>query len=340
MWLACKIAIGSSWPEITRGKYRPPFPPLFFIFAVGYERPQRLLLASWHRLVGRGLCRWRELQRSRNPAALSCRRNAARSLLTFRIYNPVCLCRLVVSHVFNACHNTRLAVVRSVPAAMGSDCGSPGSAAGGPGLKITRGAGSVSAALSVISPSPSSQRPADSLSPSPENGHRRTQTQRVRDLLSSIDGLVMESEQPEEAPSRLSPFSPSNNPSENGGGRSSAAPAGAAAPLSRSVRGYKRQSTGAVNPRGGGRSPRMSLRTPPPAGSTNGGGEEEDHRSPSQRAAFFPNERDWRGGPFGATHPPELAGRPASVIPDPGAEDGDDPAASADMLLAEVGGLC
>eukprot|EP00903_Cladosiphon_okamuranus_P008099 g7807.t1 len=204
-----------------------------------------------------------------------------------------------------------------------SDICSPGSAAGGPGLKIARSARSVSANLSGLSPSPSSQRP-DSRSPSPENGHRRTQTQRVRDLLSSIDGLVMESEQPEEALGRLPPLSPSNDPSENGGG---------AAPRGRSVRGYKRQSTGAMDPRSG-RSSRLSLRTPPAPGSALGGEEEEGERSPSQRA-FFPNERDWRGSPFGATPPPELAGRRASVIPDPGAEDGDE-AASADMLLAEV----
>lgn len=215
-----------------------------------------------------------------------------------------------------------------------SDCGSPGSAAGGPGLKIVRSARSVSANLGGLSPSPSSQRP-DSRSPSPENGHRRSQTQRVRDLLNSIDGLVMESEQPEEALSRLPPLSPSNVPSENGGGGGGgvgAAPRGAA-PRGRSVRGYKRQSTGGVDHRSS-RSSRLSLRTPPPPMSANGG-EEGDHRSPSQRA-FFPNERDWRGSPFGATPPPEVASRRASKIPDPGAEEEDDPA-SADMLLAEVG---
>lgn len=206
---------------------------------------------------------------------------------------------------------------------MDSDIGSPGSAAGGPGLKIVRSARSVSANLSGLGPSPSSQRPD---SPSPENGHRRSATQRVRDLLSSIDGLVMESEQPEEALSRLPALSPPNNPSENGGG-------GSAAPRGRSVRGYKRQSTGAVDPRNS-RSSRLSLHTPPPPGSAHGG-EDEEHRSPSERA-FFPNERDWRGSPFGATPPPpELAGVRASVIPDPGAEEEDDPA-SADMLLAEV----
>lgn len=150
----------------------------------------------------------------------------------------------------------------------------------------------------------------------------------MRDLLSSIDGLVMESEQPEEALGRLPPLSPSNIPSENGG---------TAPPGSRSVRGYKRQSTGVIDPRSS-RSSRMSLRTPPPPGSANGGGfggEAGDHQSPSQRA-FFPNERGWRGSPFGATPPPELAGCRASVIPDPGGEEGDVPT-SADLLLAEVG---
>eukprot|EP00752_Nemacystus_decipiens_P001886 g1816.t1 len=217
---------------------------------------------------------------------------------------------------------------RQQVAPVDSDIGSPGSAAGGPGLKLARSARSVSETLNLsgLDPSPSSQMP-DSRSPSPENGHRRSATQRVRDLLSSIDGLVMESEQPEAALNRLPQLSPSNNPPENGGG-------GGTASRGRSVRGYKRQSTGAIDPRSS-RSSRLSLRTPPPPGSAANGGDEGDQPSPSHRA-FFPNERDWRGSPFGATPPPpELAGRRASVIPDPGAEEGDEPA-SADMLLAEV----
>lgn len=205
---------------------------------------------------------------------------------------------------------------------MDSDCGSPGSAAGGPGLQIAGGNRSASN-LDEKSPSPSSPRPDSSRSPSPENGHRRTQTQRVRDLLSSIDGLVQESEEALTGMPSLAP----NGPHENG---AAAAAATGSAP-SRSVRGFKRQSTGAVDSRSGPSS-RLSLRTPPPLDG------EGDGSSHSDRA-FFPNERDWRGTRFGSstTPPPELAaaGR-ASVVPAaPGADEEDDPA-SADMLLAEV----
>lgn len=218
---------------------------------------------------------------------------------------------------------------------MDSDCGSPGSAAGGPGLKIMQTAGSASANLDDLSPSPSSQRP-ESRSPSPETGgHRRSQTQRVRDLLSSIDGLVMESEQPEETLARLSPLSPSSGARENGHGGGDGS---AAAPRGRSVRGHKRQSTGGIDSRAS-RFSRLSLRTPPPRDGADGGdgGEEGNDRSPYERV-FFANERDWRGSPFGSTPAaPELAGQRASVIPDAGADEEDGPA-SADMLLAEVGG--
>ncbi|CAM9539085.1 unnamed protein product [Ectocarpus sp. 4 AP-2014] len=211
-------------------------------------------------------------------------------------------------------------------AAMDSDCGSPGSAAGGPGLQIAGGNRSTSANLDERSPSPSSPRPDSSRSPSPENGHRRTQTQRVRDLLSSIDGLVQESEEALTGMTSLAP----NGPRENGAAAAAAATGGGSAP-SRSVRGFKRQSTGAVDSRSGPSS-RLSLRTPPPL---DGGGDGSSH---SDRA-FFPNERDWRGSQFGSatTPPPELAAaRRASVVPAaPGAEEEDDPA-SADMLLAEV----
>ncbi|CAB1103831.1 unnamed protein product [Ectocarpus sp. CCAP 1310/34] len=209
-------------------------------------------------------------------------------------------------------------------AAMDSDCGSPGSAAGGPGLQIAGGNRSASANLDEKSPSPSSPRPDSSRSPSPENGHRRTQTQRVRDLLSSIDGLVQESEEALTGMPSLAP----NGPHENGA--AAGAGAGGSAP-SRSVRGFKRQSTGAVDSRSGPSS-RLSLRTPPPLDGEGGGSSHSDR-------AFFPNERDWRGSRFGSatTPPPELAAaRRASVVPAaPGAEEEDDPA-SADMLLAEV----
>lgn len=209
---------------------------------------------------------------------------------------------------------------------MDSDCGSPGSAAGGPGLLIAGGNRSASAKLDEKSPSPSSPRPDSSRSPSPENGHRRTQTQRVRDLLSSIDGLVQESEEALTGMPSLAP----NGPHENGAAAAPAPGAGGSAP-SRSVRGFKRQSTGAVDSRSGPSS-RLSLRTPPPLDG------EGDGSSHSDRA-FFPNERDWRGSRFGSatTPPPELAAaRRASVVPAaPGAEEEDDPA-SADILLAEV----
>ncbi|CAM9133010.1 unnamed protein product [Ectocarpus sp. 8 AP-2014] len=212
-------------------------------------------------------------------------------------------------------------------AAMDSDCGSPGSAAGGPGLQIAGGNRSASANLDEKSPSPSSPRPDSSRSPSPENGHRRTQTQRVRDLLSSIDGLVQESEEALTGMPSLAP----NGPNENGAAAAAAAAAGRGSAPSRSVRGFKRQSTGAVDSRSGPSS-RLSLRTPPPLDG------EGDGSSHSDRA-FFPNERDWRGSRFGSatTPPPELAAaRRASVVPAaPGAEEEDDPA-SADMLLAEV----
>ncbi|CAN0405394.1 unnamed protein product, partial [Ectocarpus fasciculatus] len=213
---------------------------------------------------------------------------------------------------------------RKPVAAMDSDCGSPGSAAGGPGLQIAGGNRSASANLDEKSPSPSSPRPDSSRSPSPENGHRRTQTQRVRDLLSSIDGLVQESE---EALTGIPSLAP-NGPHENG---AAAASAGSTSSRGRSVRGFKRQSTGAVDSRSGPSS-RLSLRTPPPRDG------EGDGSSHSDRA-FFPNERDWRGSRFGSatTPPPELAAaRRASVVPAaPGADEEDDPA-SADMLLAEV----
>lgn len=221
-------------------------------------------------------------------------------------------------------------------AAMDSDCGSPGSAAGGPGLKIMRTARSVSATLDGLSPSPSSQRP-ESRSPSPETGgHRRSQTQRVRDLLSTIDGLVMESEQPEETLARLSPLSPSSSSARENGG--SAAHGGGPHPRGRSVRGHKRQSTGGIDSRAS-RLSRLSLHTPPPRSGGGSGDEEGSERSPYDRA-FFPNERDWRGSPFGSTPTaPELAGRRASVVPAaPGDDDEGDPA-SADMLLAEVGAV-
>ncbi|CAN0197910.1 unnamed protein product [Ectocarpus sp. 13 AM-2016] len=208
---------------------------------------------------------------------------------------------------------------------MDSDCGSPGSAAGGPGLQIAGGNRSASANLDEKSPSPSSPRPDSSRSPSPENGHRRTQTQRVRDLLSSIDGLVQESE---EALTGM-PSLAADGPHENGAA-AAAATGGGSAP-SRSVRGFKRRSTGAVDSRSGPSS-RLSLRTPPPLDG------EGDGSSHSDRA-FFSNERDWRGSRFGSatTPPPELAAaRRASVVPAaPGGEEEDDPA-SADMLLAEV----
>ncbi len=221
---------------------------------------------------------------------------------------------------------------------MDSDCGSPGSAAGGPGLKIMRTARSVSANLDGLSPSPSSQRP-ESRSPSPETGgHRRTQTQRVRDLLSSIDGLVMESEQPEETLTRLSPLSPSSSSARENGG--SATNGGAAHPRGRSVRGHKRQSTGGLDSRAS-RLSRLSLHTPPPrSGGGGGSGDEEGSgRSPYDKV-FFPNERDWRGSPFGSTPPaPELAGRRASIVPAAPGDDEEGGPASADMLLAEVGAV-
>lgn len=215
---------------------------------------------------------------------------------------------------------------------MDSDCGSPGSAAGGPGLQITQRTRSESANMGGVSPSPSSQRPA-SRSPSPEIGHRRTQTQRVRDLLSTIDKLVMESEQPEDAPAGVRPLSASNiNLHRSGGSSAAAAAAGSAAPRGRGVPGNKRQSTGGImDPRnggGGGRSSLLNLHSPPPRGDEGGNDVEDwDEHSPAQRA-FFPNERD--------APPPELASHRASVIPAPGAEEEDDPA-SADKLLSEVG---
>ncbi|CAM9978227.1 unnamed protein product [Scytosiphon promiscuus] len=209
---------------------------------------------------------------------------------------------------------------------MDSDCGSPdpGSAGAAAGLRISpNGVDSRNTAAYLsddLSPSPSSQRP-DSRSPSPEAGHRRSQTQRVRDLLSSIDGLVMESEQPEdEADDALANLT--------------------ASPRGRSVRGYKRQSTGArldslaggSGTGGASRSARLSLHTPPRGDDDEGG---EGGRQGDDGRAFFSTGRGWRAGPFAGTPPSELAKRRASVIPAPGADEADDPA-SADMLLAEV----
>lgn len=205
--------------------------------------------------------------------------------------------------------------------AMDSDCGSPDpdSARVAAGLRISpNGADPATTAADLsddLSPSPSSQRP-DSLSPSPEMGHRRSETQRMRDVLSTIDGLMMEAEQPDEEEDALANL--------------------AVSPRGRSVRGYKRQSTGAhldsFSGSGAGRASRLSLHTPPPRDDEEGGREGDD-----DSRAFFSSERGWRVSPFAATPPPELAKRRASVIPAaPGADEEDDPAA-VDMLLAEVG---
>lgn len=202
---------------------------------------------------------------------------------------------------------------------MDSDCGSPGSAAGGPGLRITRSTGSDSANAGGVSPSPSSQRPPSSRSPSPERGHHRSQTQRVRDLLSTIDKLVMASEQSEDAPAGGRPLSATNGNiyANDGGGGSAAAAAAAAgdaAPRSRN-------STGGIDPRNGGldRSALLDLLSPPIRGDGEGSGAEGDGHSPVQKA-FFPNKDDV------PPPPPEAA----TVTSTPGAEEEDD-------ILAEVG---
>lgn len=205
---------------------------------------------------------------------------------------------------------------------MDSDCGSPGSAAEWRGLQITRSTGSDSANMGGVSPSPSSQRPALSRSPSPEISHRRTQTQHVRDLLSTIDKLVMESEQPEDAPGGVRPLSATNgNLYGNGGTSAAAAASGSATPHGRDVPGNKRQSTGDIDPRNGGlgRSALLDLLSPPIQGDR-GESEADGRNGHSQvQKSFFPNEHN------APPPPPEVA----TVTPAPGAEEEDD-------ILAEV----
>lgn len=186
--------------------------------------------------------------------------------------------------------------------------------------------GSASTNAGGLGPSPSSHRP-DSGSPSPEGGsHRRSQTQRVRDLLSSIDGLVMESEQtePEEALANLPPLSPEDLRHDTGSARSGR--------NGYSVRS-KRQSTGGIAGGSGVRASRRSLRTPPRPDEDEAG--TGDGRSPADRA-FFPHEAGWRVPYASSTPPAKLASGGSSAVPTSADAAGEGGVASADMLLAEV----
>lgn len=215
---------------------------------------------------------------------------------------------------------------------MDSDFGSPGSAVGGHSL----GVGSASAHTAdtahtgIAAPSPSSPVP-EPRSPSPDVGHRRSQTQRVRDLLSSIDGMVMESEleEPEQAIIHLPLLSPEDSGSSarhrsGSAGGAAAGDSGDARSVrsgrsGRSVRSVL-SSTGHVGTRDV-RSARASLQTPPGRyGLESDDGDKDDMRSPGRRA-FFPY-----------AEAADTEDRSSSILP-PAGEDG---TASSDMLLAEV----
>lgn len=247
---------------------------------------------------------------------------------------------------------------------MDSDCGSPGSSVAGAadlaGLRL--GVGGSANYAEGLHPSPSSHGPErepgaelEPRSPSPEGKHRRSQTQRVRDLLSSIDGLVMESARPEEAFFHLPPLSPEVGSTSNryetasaasagGGGVGGGGGSGSDARSSRSGRshsqsnsnslGYsvrgKRQSTGGMMYRAGsggsggagaggpsGSSSRMSLRTPPPSDHVDdeADGYGGEGGEGGAQRAFFPSERDWRSRPYSGTPTSELTSRLSSAPP-------------------------
>lgn len=194
------------------------------------------------------------------------------------------------------------------------ECGSLGR----PSLPRLKIGGSASTTDGGVAPSPSSHV-VDSFSPSPTSGHHRTRTQRVRDLLLSIDGLVMESEQAEEALVSLPPLSPD-------GVRYDASGAGAAVLADRN----KRQSTGSTSHSGDRTAGRDSLRTP-----SDRNVDEPDGPSPGKRT-FFPHEKTWGViAPFPTTPPQELSVRVSSAAGGvaEGIEDGVD---YSDKLLAEV----
>ena len=186
------------------------------------------------------------------------------------------------------------------------------------GLKIG-GSASGSTNADAVAPSPSSQVP-EWLSPSPSSGHHRSQTQRVRDLLLSIDGLMMESEkpEPEEALVSLPPVSPEGVDhydvySSTTGGLD---------------RRNKRRSTGGVDGRGE-RSGRFSLRTPPYREA-----DEPEGPSPGKRS-FFHQEKRW-SVPFTVTPPLDMAINGSSAAR--GAAEGAkaEGVEFSDKLLAEV----
>lgn len=198
------------------------------------------------------------------------------------------------------------------------DCGSLGR----PSLPRLKVGGSASTTDGGVAPSPSSHV-VDSFSPSPTSGHHRTRTQRVRDLLLSIDGLVMESEQaePDDALVSLPPLSPD-------GVRYDASEAGAVVLAERN----KRHSAGSAS-HSGSRDElagRDSLRTPPGRN-----GDEPDRSSPGKRT-FFPHEKTWGViAPFPTTSPQELSVRVPSAAR--GVAEGiDDGVEYSDKLLAEV----
>lgn len=198
------------------------------------------------------------------------------------------------------------------------ECGSLGR----PSLPRLKVGESASTTDGGVAPSPSSHV-MDSFSPSPTSGHRRTRTQRVRDLLLSIDGLVMESEQAEQEDALVSlpPLSPD-------GVRYDASGAGAAVLAER----HKRHSTGSASHSGGRDEPagRDTLRTPPDRNL-----DEPDRPSPGKRT-FFPHEKNWGAiAPFPTTSPQELSVRVPSAAG--GVAEGiDDGVEYSDKLLAEV----
>lgn len=229
---------------------------------------------------------------------------------------------------------------------MDSDCGSPDSSAVGGERGHSIGVGSASVHTGITAPSPSSPVPPPSeeqqqqqpRSPSPEAGHhRRSQTQRVRDLLSSIDGMVMESELEDPEDSATTVHLPVVSPDNNSGlsvryrSGSAAGDSGDArsARSGRSVRSVRSNAGRLGTLDGGGGAGRSSLRTPPDRYGLESDGDEEDDdvRSPERRA-FFP----YAAGAAASGSAVDPEDRVASVLP-PAGEDG---TASSDMLLAEV----